>query len=138
MQTSKSRRTRKLPKSCPFQIGSRVRICSIFEQLDYQQGRTYLVVDIDDDDFTLRAQDDLGKVGSWIRWADCVLIEGIGWDWLKDQFSLEARALISAFDGLDRLQLRDDIFIALLAEIPLLKERILTHSAKIEAITSQP
>lgn len=138
MKTSQNRRNRKVPKSCPFQIGTRIRICSIFEHLDYQQGRTYFVVDIDDDDYTLRAQDELGKVGSWIRWADCIPLEGIGWDWLKDRLSPEARSLMSAFDGLDRLQLRDDVSLALLDEIPSLKEGILSIVSKTKAIPSEP
>lgn len=138
MHTNKNQRKRKVPKSCPFQLGSRVRICSLFDHHDYQQGRTYFVADIDDDDCTLRAQDELGKVGCWIRWVDCVIINGIGWDWLKDQLSPEARDLLSAFDGLDLLQLRDHVSVALVAEIPSLKEGILSITSKTKTSTSQP
>ena len=49
MHTNKNQRKRKVTKSCPFQMGSRVRICSLFDHHDYQQGRTYFVADIDDD-----------------------------------------------------------------------------------------
>ena len=124
---------RKPVKICPFQVGTRIRPNGMFEHHDYEEGRTYLVADIDHIGFTLRARDETGKVGSPIRWADCAIIKDIGWHWLKDQLPPDALALLSAFDGLERLKLRDDVTTALVSEVPSLKQVILGCTAKLEA-----
>ena len=104
----------------------------MFEHHNYEQGKTYLVVDIDKNDYTLRARDETGNVGTWIRWADCAIIQDIGWHWLKEQLPPDALALLSAFDGLERLKLRDDVIYALVSEVPSLRKGILASAAKLE------
>lgn len=130
---------RKPPKPCPFQIGTRIRPNGSYEHHDYEQGRTYLVADIDHHSYTLRARNETtGQVGSWICWVDCTSVIDIGWNWLKDQLPAEALALLSAFDGLERLKLRDDVTANLVAEIPSLKRSILGCVEKLAANPSLP
>ncbi len=133
MHTPKRQGARNRPKPCPFQVGSRIRPNGGYDYHDYEQGRTYFVADTDPNDHTLRARDETGRVGSFIRWTDCTGIQDIGWHWLKDQLPADAVALLSAFDGLERLKLRDDVTTALVSEIPSLRQAILGCAAKLEA-----
>lgn len=132
------KRPRKTPKPCPFRPGDRIRPTAMFEHHDYEEGQTYVVVDIDTGDFTLRARDEHGKTGSWIRWADCRLVNDIGWQWLKGQLPAEALELLSAFNGLDRLRLRQEITTRLVTDMPSLKQRILGCIEDFETTTKYP
>jgi len=117
---------------CPFKPGDRIRPIAMFDRHDYQRGETYEVVEIDCGDSTLRARDAGGGVRSWIRWQDCEAAGEIGWDWLKGQLPAEALELLSAFDGLQSLKLRQDVRIALINQVPALKERLLDACEALE------
>jgi hypothetical protein len=110
----------------------------MFDHHDYDEGGSYVVSDIDPMDCTLRARDDNGKIRSWIRWADCRLVTEIGWNWLKGQLPADALELLSAFNGLERLKLREDVTTALVAEIPTLKQRILECIEDLETNKNHP
>lgn len=97
----------------------------MFEHHDYRHGESYEVVQIDPNDATLQARDEHGQTGRWIRWRDCEATADIGWEWLKGQLAAETLELLAAFDGLQTLKLRPDIRIALIQQVPSLKERVL-------------
>lgn len=122
---------------CPFKPGDRIQPVSMFEHHDYRQGESYTVAEIDTRDSTLRARGSSGALGSWIRWKDCRAVDGIGWDWLKGQLPAETLELLSAFDGLDRLRLRQDVSATLVTGIPSLKERILGCAEKLEILPDE-
>jgi len=121
------------PSVCPFRPGDSIQAISMFDCHDYVRGKTYTVVRIDPNDSTLNAKDSTGKVHGWIRWQDCQLSHHIGWDWLKTKLSSEALELLLAFDGLQRLRLRDDVALALIQGIPSLKDRVIGCTAKLES-----
>lgn len=132
------RKSRSATKACPFKPGDRIRAVAMFEHHDYEGGRNYTVRDIDPNDSTLRALDENGKRGSWIRWDDCRSVSEIGWDWLKGRLPAESLELLSAFNGLERLKLRQDVTFALVSEIPSLKQRILGLTETLETTPKQP
>jgi hypothetical protein len=117
---------------CTFMRGDRIEPIAMFEHHDYVKGETYTVSDIDRGDLTLRARDASGAVKSWIRWQDCRKPDAIGWEWLKGRLSADALELLSAFQGLERLRLRQDVRLALITGVPSLKERILECAGKQE------
>jgi hypothetical protein len=99
----------------------------------YECGKTYTIVRVDNDDNTLVATDSEGKEGSWIKWDCCVQVTGeIGWSWLKGQLSAEALELLSAFENLESLRLKDEIRDHILLQLPGLKDRILHSQIQIE------
>jgi hypothetical protein len=109
----------------------------------YECGKTYTIVRVDDNDNTLIAIDSDGKEGSWIKWESCIQADGeIGWSWLKGQLSADALELLSAFDGLETLRLKDEIRDHILLQLPGLKDRILHSQVQIEeevhAISAAP
>lgn len=122
---------------CPFKPGDRIQPVAMFEHHDYRQGETYTVAEIDAGDSTLRARNSSGVIGSWIRWKDCRAVNGIGWEWLKGQLPAETLELLSAFEGLDRLRLRQDVSAALVTGIPSLRERILGCAEKLEILPDE-
>lgn len=138
MHNPRSQGMRRTPKHCPFQIGTRIRPTGMFEHHQYEQGRTYFVVDIDEDDYTLRARDEAGNIGTWIRWVNCAIIRGIDWRWLRDQLPPDALALLLAFDGLERLKLREDVVTTLVSEVPSLRKGILACAAKLKPTPPLP
>jgi hypothetical protein len=99
----------------------------------YETGKVYTIVRVDNSDHTLVAVDSEGKEGSWIKWDHCVLGGGeINWSWLKGQLSADALELLSAFEGLESLRLRDEIRDHILLQLPGLKDRILHSQIQLE------
>lgn len=125
-------------KNCPFNVGDRIRPIAMFEHHNYRRGESYEVVEIDPNDSTLKARDEHGDIGHWIRWDDCEKSNNIGWDWLKGQLSAEALELLSAFDGLQSLTLRPEVRIALVSQLPRLKEKILDACVSLESESNHP
>jgi hypothetical protein len=123
---------------CPFKVGDRILPIDKFEHHDYRRGESYVVVEIDGGDSTLKARDEHGQTGRWIRWRDCEKFNDIGWEWLKGQLSVEALELLSAFDGLQTLRLRPEIRIALVERLPALKEKVIDACVAPESRTPTP
>jgi hypothetical protein len=99
----------------------------------YECGKTYFIVRVDPNDNTLVAADSQGKEGSWIAWALCELsAHDINWSWLKAHLASEALELLSAFEGLENLRLKDDIRDRILLQLPNLKDRILSAQVQLE------
>ena len=118
---------------CPFKVSDRIRSTAMFENHGYRRGESYEIVKIDSNDSTLKARDENGQIGGWIRWSDCEISNSIGWEWLKGQLPTETLELLSAFDGLHALMLRPDIRIALIHQTPALKDRILDACEELES-----
>jgi hypothetical protein len=99
----------------------------------YEPGKTYTIIRVDDNDNTLIAADSAGREGSWIKWDHCVQADGeIGWSWLKGQLPADALELLSAFDGLEALRLKDELRDHILLQLPGLKDRILHSQIQLE------
>lgn len=99
----------------------------------YVRSKTYTIVRVDPNDHTLVAVDSDGREGTWIKWDHCVLAVGdINWTWLKGQLSAEALELLSAFEGLESLRLREEIRDHILLQLPGLKSRILQSQIQLE------
>lgn len=119
----------------PFPVGSKIRPIANFGRHGYQSGKTYTVTKVDSNDHTLCASDASGGEGNWIRWADCQLSDAIGWEWLKGVLPAEALDLLSNFDGLQHLSLKEEVRNKLLLKIPNLKSAIV--EAQLELQTKQ-
>jgi hypothetical protein len=128
-------RNRSMP--CPFKPGDRIRPIAMFEHHDYRRGESYEVIEIDPNDSTLKARAEHGQTGSWIRWRDCEKFNDIGWEWLKGQLSAEALELLTAFDGLQNLTLRSEVRIALVEQVPALKDKVLDACVALESKTTE-
>jgi hypothetical protein len=118
----------------PFKVGDKIRPISAFGHHSYEPGRCYTVVRLDESDQTLMARDASGREGNWIKWCDCRKTNDIGWDWLKTVLPAEALDLLSAFEGLEHLDLRDDLRNRLLLQIPGLHDKILQAMTEEELV----
>jgi len=99
----------------------------------YERGKTYVIVRVDPNDNTLVAADAQGREGSWIQWRHCEpCAHDINWPWLKAHLSSEALELLSGFDGLENLRLKDDIRDRILLQLPNLEDRILSAQVQLE------
>lgn len=54
-----------------FQEGDRIAAINRFDSHSYQRGVSYVVIETDHNDQTLKAQDESGRVGEWIPWSIC-------------------------------------------------------------------
>jgi len=91
----------------------------------YQAGRVYTVVRVDTNDDTLMASDSTGKTGSWVNWDKAEPAIEIGFEFLKQHLPAASLELLSAFDGVLQLRLKDEIRDQILITLPDLKKRIL-------------
>lgn len=119
-------------RPCPFKAGDRIQAVANFRYHSYSPDQIYIVEDVDPMDSTLRARSATGSKGNWIKWDDCRPATGIGWDWLKGHLPAETLELLAAFEGLERLRLREDVALALVAKLPSLKAGILDCVEKLE------
>ena len=131
------RQKRIRPITSPFRIGDRICPIAMFDHHDYRRGESYTVVEIDPNDSTLKARDEHGQNGRWIRWCDCEKFNEIGWEWLKGQLSAEALELLTAFDGLQNLKLRPQVRMALVNHLPGLKDKVLDACVALEPKTNE-
>lgn len=106
----------------PAPIGTRIQIISNTNFHNYRVGNFYRVHEVDGDG-TFKAIDDLGVEGDFLRWSDC-RPGGIGWEWLRSQLDARSLDLLSAFDGVENLSLREDVETIAVRSIPNLADAI--------------
>lgn len=107
----------------PVPIGTRIQVISNKSGHHYRIGGIYQVSHIDGDG-TFMATDDQGIQGDYLRWDQCRSV-GIGWDWLREHLDSRSLDLLSAFDGLSNLRLREGVEIKIITSIPNLAESLL-------------
>lgn len=54
-----------------FLEGDRIAAIGRFDRHSYLRGMSYVVIETDHNDQTLKAQDEYGRVGEWIPWSCC-------------------------------------------------------------------
>jgi hypothetical protein len=109
------------------------RIRVIRETRGYERDRVYTIDRVDTSDNTLTAADASGKVGPWVQWINCAPAgPDVGWDWLKAQLPGEVLELLTAFQGLEKLRLKNEVRDHILLQIPNLKERILQAQVALD------
>ena len=107
----------------PSPIGTRIRIIANSNSHHYRLGSIYQVHKVDDDG-TFKAVDSQGVAGDYLRWRDCEPA-GIGWEWLRTQLDPRSLDLLSAFEGVEHLQLLPEIEAKLVGGIEDLGANIL-------------
>ena len=114
-------------------VGRKIRIVGNSNEHNYIIGGVYIVSHIDDSDGTLKADDDKGVTGNWIRWKDVTAVGTVGWDFIKGVLPSDVIEFLSAFDSIGNLELSSDVKDGILLSLPDLHERILIESSKIRA-----
>lgn len=114
----------------PAPIGTRIQVISNNHHHHYQTGGIYRVHQVDSDG-TFRAIDDLGIERDFLRWEECRAV-GIGWEWIRDYLDSRSLDLLSAFDGLENLRLRDEVETKIITSIPNLADTILNLMPMVE------
>jgi len=91
----------------------------------YQADQVYTVVSVGTNNSTLMASDSTGRTGSWVRWDNTEPAIEIGFEFLKQHLPAASWELLSAFDGILQLRLKDEIRDQILITLPDLKTRVL-------------
>ena len=112
------------------EIDQKVRVIHNSNNHSYQVGRVYRVKVLDTNDQTARLVDGKGQVRDWCSWDDLVAVDVIGWQFLQKQLPAEVVDLLSCFDGLEALRLRDEVCWKILLAMPDLKGEILRVAAE--------
>lgn len=120
-----------------FVIGQRIRVTCGFGRHGYKPNTQYTVIETDSSDNTLKAQSDSGESGEWIPFSSCVPYECLGWEFLRTVLPTEALELLSAFDGLQNLSLKEEIKENLIKKVPNLPQEILAAVAECDAMRSE-
>jgi hypothetical protein len=114
----------------PSPIGTRIQVVSNTNGHNYRIRNIYRVHQVDSDG-TFKAIDDLGIEGDFLKWKDCQSV-GIGWEWIREHLDARSLDLLSAFDGLEQLRLRDEVETKVITSIPNLADAILEILPAIE------
>ena len=115
----------------PAPIGTRIQIISNNNRHNYRVGSIYRVHEVETDG-TLKAIDDQGIEGDNLQWIDCIPV-GIGWEWIREHLDARSLDLLSAFDGLQNLRIRQDVESKVITCIPNLADTILAILPEVEA-----
>jgi hypothetical protein len=111
----------------PVKVGARVRVVANTCDHNYTVGSVCTVVLVDSDG-TLKARTPEGKVGNWLRWRDCRPATMSLWDLLKKELPPDIRLFLSAFDGIEEIELQEEVVDSILAGLPDLDERIVAFA----------
>lgn len=98
---------------------------------NYTIGRVYRVLQSHPDG-TFIAVDSQGDEGGWLKWIDCEPV-GTGWEWLRGQLDARSLDILSAFDGVESLRLREAVETAVIISIPNLQDAIIDVLTALEA-----
>ena len=115
----------------PAPIGTRIQVLSNDNQHNYRIGSVHRVHQVHSDG-TFNAIDEQGIEGDFLMWKDCEPV-GIGWEWIREHLDAHSLDLLSAFDGLQNLRLRESVETKVITSIPNLAETILRLLPEVEA-----
>jgi len=107
----------------PVSIGTRIQVLANSNSHHYRIGSIHRVLQVDSDG-SFRAIDDQGIEGDYLKWRDCQAV-GLGWDWIRGHLDAHSLELLSAFDGLQNLRLRESVESKVITSSPTLAETIL-------------
>ena len=111
-------------------VGTKVKALS--DRGNYKANQIYIVHQVDTDN-TFKGQDpSTGQVGGWVSWDNFVKASGLGWEFAKEMLPAEVVTFLSAFDGLENIELSDEFKDRLIRSMPRLKEEILMVSAQLD------
>jgi hypothetical protein len=108
----------------PAPVGTRITIVRNTNGHSYTVGRTYTVTYVDDSDGTLRAADESGRTGNWLRWSECRPASASDWTKIAAGLPEPLVCFLSCFDGIDDIRLNAHTVDAMLSAMPDLHERI--------------
>ena len=128
----RSLRSRTGAANVAIQVGDRVRVVDEQHGHDYEVGRVYEVVRVyENDDTYILADPDTGRPGAPIFGDEierASSANSLGWEWLKSVLPAKDVQLLSAFEGLDRLTLREELKDRLVERLPKLKQQLLEET----------
>ena len=107
----------------PLPIGTYVQITGNDSFHNYTTGGIYRVKHVDPDG-TFIGTDAHGVDGDFIRWDDCKPL-GLDWDWLRQQIDDRSLDLLTAFDGLHTLRIKEQCANHVILATPNLANAIL-------------
>ena len=115
------------------QPGDRVRVRAESSDHDYEPGKVYEVLHpLPNGNTCILADPHTGATGSPILYEELEHLGSahtLGWDWLKTILPPHDVQLLSAFDGLERLTLRDEIKDRIVEQLPNLQQQLLEQTA---------
>jgi hypothetical protein len=112
----------------PAPVGTRIVVTSNEHGHSYTVGKTYTVSFVDNDG-TLKAMDENGRVGNWLRWTDCRRAGTTDWTKIAARLPEPLVAFLSCFDGIAEICLGQRTVDAVLEGLPDLHERIVAAAS---------
>ncbi|MBU1238082.1 hypothetical protein KKF84_19660 [Myxococcota bacterium] len=102
---------------------------------NYLIGKGYSVSYVDSDG-TFKGKDPASGIeGNWLKWEDVSLTPPLGWIWLKGQLPKNVVHILSLFNGIDELILKEEHKDLLLQQLPDLMDRLEQTGRQLEKST---
>jgi len=99
---------------------------------NYLIGKGYIVIYVDSDG-TFKGKDPVSGVeGNWMKWEDVSLTPPLGWIWLKSQLPKNIVNILSLFNGVEELILKEEHKDLLLQQLPDLMDRLEQAGRQLE------
>ena len=112
--------------------GALLRVVANSGNHNYEIGSVVTVETIDSDG-TFKGRKPSGELGNWLRFRDCVAAGPTLWSLLSRDMPGDVRAFLSCFEGVERLEVREDIAETILLSLPDLNERLIALAHAREA-----
>jgi|688.fasta_scaffold349229_2 hypothetical protein len=109
----------------PAPVGTRIRVMRNGNNHAYRIGGVYTVFH-DDRDGTLKATDETGRVGNWLRWEDCDPAGPSVWERIAADLPEDLVRFLACFDGINALVIKEQVIDTVLAGVPNLHERLVS------------
>ncbi|MFM8538914.1 MAG: hypothetical protein ACKOES_12740 [Planctomycetaceae bacterium] len=109
----------------PAPVGTRIRVMRNGNTHAYRIGGVYTVFH-DDRDGTLKATDETGRVGNWLRWEDCDPAGPSVWERIAADLPEDLVRFLACFDGINALVIKEQVIDTVLAGVPNLHERLVS------------
>jgi len=100
----------------PAPVGTRIRVLRNSNNHSYRIGSVYTVYH-DDRDGTLKATDETGRVGNWLRWEDCDLAGPSVWERIAADLPEDLVRFLACFDGINALVIKERVIDTVLAGV---------------------
>jgi tetratricopeptide (TPR) repeat protein len=103
----------------------------------YMEGTIYEIIRVDQSDKTVKMVDNGGKTGSWVSWDNLISASKLRLKSLLKHLPSESKVFLSAFDGLDKLFLKEEVKDALILSITDLPAALTNMTASMNELRCQ-
>ena len=97
------------------EVGARARLKTGIGSIEFTEGDTYVIAEVDHSDDTLKLRSDSGSISGWIPWDKVETGDG-SHDWILERLSPAGKKVVQSTKG--SLTLRPEVVVAVWDALP--------------------